>query len=263
MDSNEIPVLTKKVQLVSAETQATTPNPAASTSADIDVAALTATIKQSVLAELSAQWSEDIAKQVSAQVQQALTSHAESERQALSEYVQQVRASLEADVGKSVAAAVTSLEHTFRDSLQQIANQQLQSMESQFYEMWQNQQSSLTEKAYALQNELLSALNAQALQLQSQSKQILGETFDASTADLTQEYVQNLRAAFATLADKETEAFKSRFSEAIPGIESGLDAKVDTLIKVHMAEIEKQLVSQLKNRILEVLQGIRFVMPSV
>ena len=256
MDVSEIPVLTKKVQSPANEASVVS-------ASQVDMAALVAQVKQSVLAELTEQWSTQIAEQVTAQVQQRMAAQAEREREMLSEYAQLVQQSIESDARAHVGDSIQAVESAFREALTSLGQQQIKQVEEQCTQLWLAQQTDMSAKAQALNEEMLAALTLHSKQLQIESKKILSTEHAAVESQLTDDYRQSLEKAFAEFASLQTVHFKQQFTAELPEIQAAMDTKVNGLVQAQMSELEKQLNSQLKLRILEVLQGIRFVMPTV
>lgn len=256
MDVSEIPVLTKKVQ--SPANEAGVVN-----ASQVDMAALVAQVKQSVLAELTEQWSTQIAEQVTAQVEQRLAAQAEQQRSVLSDYAQLVQQSIESDARAHVGDSIQAVESAFRQAMTTLGQQQLQLLEEKYAQLWQTQQDEMAVKAQALNEEMLAALTLHSKQLQIESKKILSTEHAAVESQLTDDYRQSLEKAFAEFASLQTVHFKQQFTAELPEIQAAMETKVSGLVQAQMSELEKQLNSQLKARILEVLQGIRFVMPNL
>lgn len=261
MDSTDIPVLTKKVQSGSQAAEATVSASPRLSAEEKD--ALAMHIKQSLLAELNEQWRSQIVDELTGVVSERLNAQAELQRKTLSEYALLVQQSIESDARAHVGDSIHAVESAFREAMTTLGQQQLQLLEEKYQALWQAQQASMAAKAQALNEEMLSALTLHSKQLQLESKKILGNEHAAIESSLAQEYRQSLQQAFGEFAAAQTETFRQKFSADLPGIENALAEKVNALVQAQMGDIEKQLSAQLKARILEVLQGIRFVMPTL
>lgn len=272
VDNTDIPVLTKKV----AKSHA----PAA-----VDMAELVAQVKQALLPELSAALRSELAEQmqtsVSTQVQSLtqslveqqqslqqpladmLSQHAEAERRTFTDYAQLVQQSLISEARAQVGDSIQSIEQAFREAMTNVGKQQVQSVEEMLAELLAVQQAGFSDKRAQLSAELQQSLEAFAKQLHEDSRQKLATEHEVVESNLTLEYRQSLEKAFSEFAAKQTAEFKYQFTADLPAVEQALEEKVNALVAAHMDEIKAQLTAQLKSKILEVLQGIKFVMPNV
>lgn len=268
VDNTDIPVLTKKV-------------PKSSAAAPVDMAELVAQVKQALLPELSAALRDELAElmqtDVNAQVQThmqslvpdpsmheaMLTKHAEAEQRTFTEYAQLIQQSLITEARAQIGDSIQSIEQAFREAMTNIGKQHVQSVEETLSGLLAVQQESFAEKRQQLSEELQQSLEVFVKQLQEESQQKLATEHEVVESNLTLEYRQSLEKAFSEFAAKQTAEFKYQFTADLPAVEQALEEKINALVATHMDEIRAQLTAQLKSKILEVLQGIKFVMPNV
>lgn len=255
MDQTEIPVLTKKVQSSSA-------TPVAEdgiTLTPSELASLTASIKQSILEELTLQWTE----QLSQQVNQALTEHAERERQTMSEFAQLIQQSIETEARAHIQLELPTIEETLKSSLQAVSQQQVTATEEALAALMELQQAQLAIKAETLREEIQQSLTAHIQTLETQHQDSLSTAHAAATAAMSEHHAQSLQASFAEQVESQMATFREKIHAEMPALEGIMQDKVQSCVQEQMTEIERQLNTQLKTRIIEVLQGIRFVMPGI
>lgn len=268
VDNTDIPVLTKKVS----KNNATSP---------IDMAELVAQVKQALLPELSAALRIELAEVVQdalrGQVSDAppapaldihalearVTQHAETEQRTFTEYAQLIQQSLITEARAQIGDSIQSIEQAFREAMTNIGKQQVQSVEDTLSGLEATQAQTLAEKHQQLTDELQQSLAVFVKQLQDDSQKKLATEHEVVESSLTQEYRQSLEKAFSEFAAKQTAEFKYQFTAEVPAIEQALEEKVNALVAAHMDDIKAALTAQLKSKILEVLQGIKFVMPNV
>ncbi len=271
VDNTDIPVLTKKVAKSNA--------PAA-----VDMAELVAQVKQALLPELSTALRNELAElmqtDVNAQVQShiqslaqeppvqqqleaMLTRHAEAEQRTFTDYAQLIQQSLISEARAQVGDSIQSIEQAFREAMTNVGKQQVQSVEETLAELLAVQQAGFSDKRAQLSEELQQSLEVFAKQLHEESRQKLATEHEVVESNLTLEYRQSLEKAFSEFAAKQTAEFKYQFTADLPAVEQALEERVNALLAAHMDEIKAQLTAQLKSKILEVLQGIKFVMPNV
>lgn len=273
VEHTDIPVLTKKV--------AKSPAPAG-----VDMAELVAQLKQALLPELSTalrnELAENMQADVNAQLQShtqsllqlleqslqpkleaMLTKHAEAEQRTFTDYAQLIQQSLISEARAKVGDSVQSIEQAFREAMTHVGKQQVQAVEETLAALLAVQQTSFSDKRQQLSEELEQSLEVFVKQLQEESRQKLATEHEVVESNLTLEYRQSLEKAFSEFAVKQTAEFKYQFTAELPAVEQALEEKINALVAAHMDEIKAQLTTQLKSKILEVLQGIKFVMPTV
>ncbi|MDP8567060.1 hypothetical protein [Methylophilus aquaticus] len=269
MDNTDIPVLTKKVSKNNV--------PAA-----VDMAELVAQVKQALLPELSAALRNELAEhmqhEVSAHMQSQvqsqeqslqqpleamLTRHAEAEQRTFTDYAQLIQQSLITEARAQIGDSIQSIEQAFREAMTNVGKQQVQAVEETLSGLLAVQHESFAEKRQQLSEELQQSLEVYVKQLQDESQHKLATEHEVVESNLTLEYRQSLEKAFSEFAAKQTAEFKYQFTADLPAVEKALEDKINALVATHMEEIKAQLTAQLKSKILEVLQGIKFVMPTV
>lgn len=275
MDNSEIPVLTKVVQKV----------PPSS----LDMEELVAQVKQAILPE--------IADLVTTQLGQRAFERTVVEQQALTEYAASLQHEISGMVQSRVGESIQSIEEAFREAMGNLGKQQLQSVEEEvarlaetqqqllasttqaireaadhagkqqleekLAQLIDDQQAQIAAKVEQMQAQLEMTMAEHMQQLQESSKQTLTTGQEAMESRLMEEYKQSLQAAFAEFTDQQTDELKAKFNAELSSVEEALQEKVQAMVNAHMQEIEGELNKRLKASILEVLQGIKFIMPSL
>lgn len=275
MDISEIPVLTKVVQK-------TTP-------ATVDVDEVVAQVKQALLPE--------IAEIVASQLGQRAFERSVVEQQALSEYAESIQQDLSRHAQAQVGESLQSIEQAFREAMGNVGKQQLQTveedvarltatqqqllatteqtirevaentgrqkLEEKLAQLIDDQQAQIAGKVLEMQAQLEKTMADHMHQLQESSKETLTSGQEAMEARLVEEYKLTLQTAFAEFTGQQTLEFKQKFNTELATVEAELQTKVQGMVTAQMQVIEAELNKRLKASILEVLQGIKFVMPSV
>ena len=254
MDNAEIPVLTKVVQKAS---------PPA-----VDVDELVAQVRQLLLPE--------IAEIVTSQLGQRAFERTVVEQQALTEYAESLQQGLSRQVQSQVGDSIQSIEEAFREAMSHVGKQQLQSVEAEvsrftgtqqleetLTQLMDDQQAHIAARVEQMQAQLEQHMTEHMQQLQESSKQTLTAGQEAMESRLIEEHRQSLQDAFAEFTGQQTEEFRLKLNAELAAVEAVLQEKVQAMVNAQMQEIEAALNKRLKSSILEVLQGIKFVMPSV
>jgi hypothetical protein len=275
VDISEIPVLTKVVQK-------TTP-------ATVDVDEVIAQVKQALLPE--------IAEIVASQLGQRAFERSVVEQQALSEYAESIQQDLSRHAQAQVGESLQSIEQAFREAMGNVGKQQLQTveedvarltatqqqllatteqtirevaentgrqkLEEKLAQLIDDQQAQIAGKVLEMQAQLEKTMADHMHQLQESSKETLTSGQEAMEARLVEEYKLTLQTAFAEFTGQQTLEFKQKFNTELATVEAELQTKVQAMVTAQMQVIETELNKRLKASILEVLQGIKFVMPSV
>jgi hypothetical protein len=275
VDNSEIPVLTKVVQKAS---------PPA-----LDVDELVAQVKQALLPEIT----EIVANQLG----QRAFERTVVEQQALAEYAESLQADLSKQVQSQVGDSIQSIEQAFREAMGNVGKQQLQSVEADVARLTEAQQqllatteqtikevaenagkqqleeklaqliddqhTQIAAKVQQMQEQLEKTMADHMHQLQESSKQTLTTGQEAMESRLVEEYKQSLQSAFDEFTEQQTAEFKQKFNTELLSVEAALQEKILGMVNAQMQVIEGELNKRLKTSILEVLQGIKFVMPSI
>jgi hypothetical protein len=275
VDISEIPVLTKVVQK-------TTP-------ATVDVDEVVAQVKQALLPE--------IAEIVASQLGQRAFERSVVEQQALSEYAESIQQDLSRHAQAQVGESLQSIEQAFREAMGNVGKQQLQTLEEdvarltatqqqllatteqtirevaentgrqkleeKLAQLIDDQQAQIAGKVLEMQAQLEKTMADHMHQLQESSKETLTSGQEAMEARLVEEYKLTLQNAFAEFTEQQTVEFKQKFNTELASVETELQTKVQGMVTAQMQVIEGELNKRLKSSILEVLQGIKFVMPSL
>jgi hypothetical protein len=275
VDISEIPVLTKVVQK-------TVP-------AALDMEELVAQVKQALLPEIT--------NAVTNQLGQRAFERTVVEQQALAEYAESIQQGLSKQVQAQVGESIQSVEQAFREAMGNLGKQQLQSVEAEvarltevqqqllstteqtiravaenagkqkleekLAQLIEDQQAQIATKVLQMQEQLEKTMADHIHQLQESSKETLTNGQEAMEARLVEEYKQTLQKAFDEFTGQQTADFKQKFSSELSSVETELQDKVQGMVSAQMQVIEGELNKRLKASILEVLQGIKFVMPSV
>jgi hypothetical protein len=275
VDISEIPVLTKVVQK-------TTP-------ATVDVDEVVAQVKQALLPE--------IAEIVASQLGQRAFERSVVEQQALSEYAESIQQDLSRHAQAQVGESLQSIEQAFREAMGNVGKQQLQTLEEdvarltatqqqllatteqtirevaentgrqkleeKLAQLIDDQQAQIAGKVLEMQAQLEKTMADHMHQLQESSKETLTSGQEAMEARLVEEYKLTLQSAFAEFTEQQTVEFKQKFNTELASVETELQTKVQGMVTAQMQVIEAELNKRLKSSILEVLQGIKFVMPSL
>lgn len=282
MDHSDIPVLTKVVQ------KGKTP-PAVQDD-------LVQQLKQALLPELTAEverlLSAQTAQEKQAQSQVRVGEHIQRIEEAFIESMQQrselLVQALESQVAQ-LAAKQEAQERALQQRLEGIQQAQMATFESRLSSLRETPLQVLDDSAQALRERLsqtqqewqaqsltpwlamqYAEIEAQQQQWRAQFEQALGEHLQAwqsqTLAQSAQEwlaaYQQNMQQQFEQMRADALEAFKQQLeAQLAAALQSGLDEKVAALVAQQLPELQGELQKRLKGLILEVLQGIKFVMP--
>jgi hypothetical protein len=157
-------------------------------------------------------------------------------------------------------ATLAATEQTLLERLEQNSQQWL---DERLANLMVQQQAELESRVLALRSQLEAGLETHLQQLQEQAKSRLSASHELSAATLAADYKQSLQQVFNELTAQQLEAFKQGLQEEVSAHAPGLQEKVAALVAAQLQDMEGDMNKRLKARILEVLQGIKFVMPTV
>lgn len=159
---------------------------------------------------------------------------------------------------------LTTTEQTVRDTVEQASGQWLHETLSPLVDA---QQAQMESRLQSLREQLEQQLVEHMQQLQENSKQALAISHEVAASSLVADYKQSLHQVFSELNSLHIEEFKQRMqseiSAASPVFEEKVAAVASTVLASQWQAMEADLNKRLKARILEVLQGIKFVMPTL
>lgn len=183
---------------------------------------------------------------------EALESQSEQQLQAVEDKLVQLNASQQA----TFAATEQTLLERLEANSQQWLDERLASLLAQ-------QQTELESRVLALRSQLESTLETHLQQLQEQAKSRLSASHELAAATLAADYKQSLQQVFNELSAQQLEAFKQGIQDDLSVNAASMQEKVAALVAMQLQAMEEDMNKRLKSRILEVLQGIKFVMPTV
>lgn len=160
-------------------------------------------------------------------------------------------------------AQQATLAATEQTLLQRLEKNSQQWLDERLANVMVQQQAELEGRLLALRSQLEAGLEMHLQQLQEQAKSRLSASHELSAATLAADYKQSLQQVFNALTTQQLEAFNQRLREEVSVNAPGLQEKVAALVAARLQEMEDEMNKRLKSRILEVLQGIKFVMPTV
>lgn len=282
MDISEIPVLTKVVQktapaaldmeeLVAQVKQALLPEITNAVTNQLGQRAFERTVvEQQALAEYAESIQQGLSKQVQAQVGESIQSVEQAFREAMGNLGKQQLQSVEAEVARltqefsRLTEVQQQLLSTTEQTIREVAeNAGKQKLEEKLAQLIEDQQAQIATKVLQMQEQLEKTMADHIHQLQESSKETLTSGQEAMEARLVEEYKQTLQTAFDEFTGQQTAEFKQKFNTELSSVETELQDKVQGMVSAQMQVIEGELNKRLKASILEVLQGIKFVMPSV
>ncbi len=282
MDISEIPVLTKVVQktapaaldmdeLVAQVKQALLPEITNAVTSQLGQRAFERTVvEQQALAEYAESIQQGLSKQVQAQVGESIQSVEQAFREAMGNLGKQQLQSVEAEVARLTQefSRLTEVQQqllaTTEQTIREVAeNAGKQKLEEKLAQLIEDQQAQIATKVLQMQEQLEKTMADHIHHLQESSKETLTTGQEAMEARLVEEYKQTLQTAFDEFTGQQTAEFKQKFSTELSSVETELQDKVQGMVSAQMQVIEGELNKRLKASILEVLQGIKFVMPSV
>jgi len=155
---------------------------------------------------------------------------------------------------------LSSAEQSLREVLEQAT---AQSLENAINPLIERQQAQLEGRVQVLREQLERGLDAHLQQLQENSHQTLTTGQEAATTQLVAEYKASLQQAFAELNATQLSEFRQNMQSELMTSEAALQEKVAAMVATQLQEMEAEMNKRLKSRILEVLQGIKFVMPTI
>ena len=106
-------------------------------------------------------------------------------------------------------------------------------------------------------------LDVHLQQLQENSRQTLAAGQEVAATELAADFKVSLQQAFAELNASQLSEFRQNMQSELLASETALQEKVAAMVGTQLQEMEAEMNKRLKSRILEVLQGIKFVMPTI
>jgi hypothetical protein len=186
---------------------------------------------------------------------------------ALENTTQQQLQSLEAklsQLGETHQQLLASTERTLRDTVDKASQQWLGET---FSPLMDAQQAHMESRLHSLREQLEQGLAEHLQQLQDTHKQTLSESQAIAASSLVDEYKASLQQVFTELNAAQMAEFKQNMQAELaasePVLQEKIAAVVSTVVAAQLQEVEAEMNKRLKSRILEVLQGIKFVMPTV
>jgi len=186
---------------------------------------------------------------------------------ALENTAQQQLQALEAklsQLGDTQQQLVATTEQALRDTVDK-AGQQL--MGETFSPLMDAQQAHMESRLQSLREQLEQGLAEHLQQLQDTHKQTLSDSQALAASTLVDDYKVSLQQVFTELNAAQMVEFKQNMQAELaasePALQEKITAVVTTVVAAQLQEIEAEMNKRLKSRILEVLQGIKFVMPTV
>lgn len=165
-----------------------------------------------------------------------------------------------AQLGEVQQQALANVEQTIRDNVEHASAQWLGESLSP---MMASQQTQLEARVQALQAQLEQALVTHIQQLEASGKQALTASQETAMSELVADYKKTLQQVFDALNAEQMTAFRQSMQAELVSSETVLQEKVTAIVATQLQAMEAEMNKRLKSRILEVLQGIKFVMPSI
>ncbi len=151
-------------------------------------------------------------------------------------------------------------EQSLRDTVQKAGAQWLGETLSPLADA---QQAQMESRLQSLREQLEQGLVDHLQQLQETNQQTLSDSQASAATTLVADYKQSLQEAFAELNAAQMAEFKQSMQAELAASAPALEEKVAAVVAAQLQEMEAEMNKRLKSRILEVLQGIKFVMPTV
>ncbi|WP_029147926.1 hypothetical protein [Methylophilus sp. 5] len=159
---------------------------------------------------------------------------------------------------------LASTEQAVRDTVDKAGNQWLGETLSPLVDA---QQAQMESRLQSLREQLEQGLTEHLQQLQETNKQTLSDSQALAASTLVDDYKASLQQVFTELNAAQMAEFKQNMQTELaasePALQEKIAAEVATVVAAQLQEMEAELNKRLKSRILEVLQGIKFVMPTV
>ena len=155
---------------------------------------------------------------------------------------------------------LSSAEQSLRETLEKTT---AQSLDDAITPLIERQQAQLEGRVQVLREQLERGLDAHLQLLQENSHQTLTAGQDAVALQLVEDYKTSLQQAFAELNATQLSEFRQNMQSELMTSEAALQEKVAAMVASQLQDIQAEMNKQLKARILEVLQGIKFVMPTL
>lgn len=186
---------------------------------------------------------------------------------ALENTAQQQLQALEAklsQLGDTQQQLVATTEQALRDTVDKAGQQW---MGETFSPLMDAQQAHMESRLQSLREQLEQGLAEHLQQLQDTHKQTLSDSQALAASTLVDDYKVSLQQVFTELNAAQMVEFKQNMQAELaasePALQEKITAVVTTVVAAQLQEIEAEMNKRLKSRILEVLQGIKFVMPTV
>ncbi len=195
--------------------------------------------------------------------QSQLQANEQSFQAALENNIQQQLQAVEeklSQLGDTQQQLLAATEQTVRDTVDKTGHQWLGETLSPLIDA---QQAQMESRLQSLREQLEQGLVDHLQQLQETNKQTLSDSQASAATTLVADYKQSLQEAFAELNAAQMAEFKQSMQAELAASVPALEEKVAAVVAVQLQEMEAEMNKRLKSRILEVLQGIKFVMPTV
>lgn len=186
---------------------------------------------------------------------------------ALENTAQQQLQALEAklsQLGDTQQQLLATTEQALRDTVDKAGQQW---MGETFSPLMDAQQAQMESRLQSLREQLEQGLAEHLQQLQDTHKQTLSDSQALAASTLVDDYKASLQQVFTELNAAQMAEFKQNMQAELaasePALQEKITAVVTTVVATQLQEIEAEMNKRLKSRILEVLQGIKFVMPTV
>ena len=194
----------------------------------------------------------NVSKQQLQTFQTTLESQSQQQLQAIEEKLSQL-----SDTQQQL---LSSAEQSLRETLEQAT---AQSLDNALNPLIERQQAQLEGRVQVLREQLEQGLDAHLQQLQENSRQTLADGQEVIATQLVADYKASLQQAFTELNAAQLSEFRQNMHSELMTSEAVLQEKVAAMVATQLQEMEAEMNKRLKSRILEVLQGIKFVMPTI
>lgn len=215
MQTDDIPVLTKVYQ-------ANAPMPAT-----MDMAALTAQLKQALLPELSAS----------------------------------LAALLAQEARRQVGASIEGVEDAFREAMQHVGKQHLQQVETALSEKITQLTTEMTDSLRQQQASLTAALEVQAQQWLADSQQAFAEAQHNLQASMLISQEAHLTSQLHRIAETHNEAFKQSFGALVDERSYALEAELQQSMQLTLQAFSSDWQQQLPKMVQALLARGQWVFP--
>jgi len=250
------------------------------------------TLQQEVLAKAQSQVGDSI-QAIEQAFREAMDHVGKQQLQAFEAHASQVTETQQTQIQASEQAFHSALENTTQQQLQALeeklsqlgdTQQQLLATTEQalrdtvdkagqqwvgetFSPLMDAQQAHMESRLQSLREQLEQGLAEHLQQLQDTHKQTLSDSQALAASTLVDDYKASLQQVFTELNAAQMAEFKQNMRAELaasePALQEKIAAVVTTVVAAQLQEVEAEMNKRLKSRILEVLQGIKFVMPTV